>query len=99
MCGRTLDVGLDASLGDFFAKGNAQIVAARFVYIVGLGVSCFAATVDHIVELFAVGSIKDTWEVLCGRSVVSVEFFFVTYFLNIFFFKNFFILSGFETPQ
>lgn len=68
MRGGGLDKGGDAASGDFLAEGKCQGAAADFVDIVGLGVACFAATVDHVVELFAIGTIKNTGEVFCAGS-------------------------------
>jgi hypothetical protein len=42
------------------AEGDTEAAAACFVHVVGLGVAGLAATVDHIVELFTIGSIEDS---------------------------------------
>lgn len=65
--GGGLDEGGDTASGDFLAEREGEGVAAHFVDIVGLGVTGFAAAVNHIVELFAIGSVEDAREMFCGR--------------------------------
>lgn len=66
--GGGLDEGGDAASGDFLAEREREGVAAHFVDIVWLGVACFTAAVNHIVELLAIGSVEDAREMFCrGR--------------------------------
>ena len=66
MRGRGLDEGGDTASGNFLAERDGEGIAAHFVHIVRLGVAGFTAAVNHIVELFAIGSVEDAREMFCG---------------------------------